>query len=150
MAGLLDFLSPALSVATAAGTAHAQGKQDRAAAEQASLIQMLNQARQAQQDKERAELHALTKQNLTSQIKTREAPKAASVPRTAEVGGSLYEQKPDGSWGVAVQGPVKAKPTYEERKEGDDGVALMEEPGNLVRVPFRLSRTVPSEEPAVR
>ena len=114
MAGLLDFLSPALSVATAAGTAHAQGKQDRAAAdrttkaaEQASLIQMLNQARQAQQDRERTEMNDLTKRNLESQITSRNRPQAPVQPRTQVLDGSLYEQKPDGSWGVVVQGKAK-------------------------------------------
>ncbi len=36
-------------------------------------------------------------------------PKAPVVPPRHEIGGSLYEQKPDGSWGVVVQGKPETK-----------------------------------------
>jgi len=63
----LDFLSPALTVATGAAGAYEQGKTERAATEQKNTLTMLAQLRQAQQDAEKRTMDAAQMQHLGAQ-----------------------------------------------------------------------------------
>ena len=67
--GFLDFLSPALTVATGAAGAYEQGKTERAATEQKNTLTMLAQLRQAQQDAEKRTMDAANVQHLGAQTR---------------------------------------------------------------------------------
>lgn len=116
--GFLDFLSPALTVATGAAGAYEQGKTERAATEQKNTLTMLAQLRQAQQDAEKRTMDAANVQHLGAQTRLYGAqadqigePKPAS-PITLAPGAKLLTPRKGGGYDETANNPKDENETW--------------------------------------
>ena len=116
--GFLDFLSPALTVATGAAGAYEQGKTERAATEQKNTLTMLAQLRQAQQDAEKRTMDAANIQHLGAQTRLYGAqadqvgePKPAS-PITLAPGAKLLTPRKGGGYDETANNPKDENETW--------------------------------------
>ena len=114
----LDFLSPALTVATGAAGAYEQGKTDRAATEQKNTLTMLAQLRQAQQDAEKRTMDAANIQHLGAQTRLYGAqadqigePKPAG-PITLAAGAKLLTPRKGGGYDETANNPKEQNETW--------------------------------------
>ena len=102
--GFLDFLSPALTVATGAAGAYEQGKTERAATEQKNTLTMLAQLRQAQQDAEKRTMDAANIQHLGAQTRLYGAQADKAERPEQEIFGDFETVNIDGKPAVVQRG----------------------------------------------
>ncbi len=120
MGGLLDFLSPALTVATQAAGAQQAGEAQKAATDQANTLKMIAQLRQQHEDEQKDLLTRAQIGNLNSESKARLAP--AAKPFYTIPGKGIGHVDENGNFVVAPGGEEAAKAAAPTTRNTSNGI----------------------------